>query len=174
MPCIGINFEVIVFAQSLKSSVDLDGTIFETHYNLGIAYTQAEKYPEAVETFENAIKLRPDFADAYYSLAVAQENFAKGVVDGTLKKADKDDKDDADEAQEAPKTVDADGVPAKKVLTKEEKAQAAELFEASIKSYETYLEKGQDIKDKAEVESKIEYLQKQVEKYSEAKPGSAE
>lgn len=155
----------------LKSSIDLDGTIFETHYNLGIAYTQAEKYPEAVETLENAIKLSPEFADAYYSLAVAQENFAKGIVDGTLKPADKD---GSDEAKEAPKKVDEDSLPAKKILTKEEKQKVTELFEDSIKSYQTYLEKGHDISDKAEVESKIEYLQKQVEKYSGVKPVAAQ
>src|SRR5574344_1320668 len=73
----------------LKSSIDLDGTIFETHYNLGIAYTQAEEYPEAVETFKNAEKLRPNFADTYYSLGVAQENYAKGIVDGSIKKSAK-------------------------------------------------------------------------------------
>ena len=38
----------------LKSSADLDGTIFETQYNLALAYTENDDYPEAVETFEKA------------------------------------------------------------------------------------------------------------------------
>ncbi|MEI8128390.1 MAG: tetratricopeptide repeat protein [bacterium] len=136
----------------LKSSIDLDGTIFETHYNLGIAYTQAEKYPEAVETFQKAIKLKPDFADIYYSLAVAQENYAKGIIDGSWKNKDK--------------TQDLDAEKPKKELTTEEKTQIEQLFNESITSYSTYLEKGQDIDDKKDVEEKIEYLKAQALKYS--------
>ena len=136
----------------LKSSIDLDSTIFETHYNLGIAYTQAEKYPEAVETFQSAIKLKPDFTDTYYSLGVAQENYAKGIIDGSLK--------NKDEAQ------DLGAEKPKKELTTEEKAQVEKLLNDSIGSYSTYLEKGQDIEDKKDVEDKIEYLKTQALKYS--------
>ena len=143
----------------LKSSMDLDTTIFETHYNLGIAYTQAEKYPEAVETFENALKLKPSFADTYYSLAVAQENYAKGIIDGSIQ----DKKDELDEDKTELKNIDED---TKKELSDIEKEQVANLLGSSIKSYETYIEKGQDIKDKQDVEDKIEYLKKQLEKYS--------
>jgi tetratricopeptide (TPR) repeat protein len=139
----------------LKSSVDLDSTIFETHYNLGIAYTQAEKYPEAVETFQNAIKLKPDFADTYYSLAVAQENYAKGIIDGSLK--DKTQNKPQDENSEAAKP---------KTLTNEEKVQVAQLMNDSISSYTAYLEKGKDADDRQEVEQKIEYLKTEVLKYS--------
>lgn len=141
----------------LKSSIDLDSTIFETHYNLGIAYTQAEKYPEAVETFKNAIKLKPGFADTYYSLAVAQENFAKGIIDGSIK--DKEEK-----AKSEAKNLDEEKADVK--LTKEEKAQVAQLFNDAITSYSTYLEKGKDIEDKKDVEDKIEYLKTQVTKYT--------
>lgn len=145
----------------LKSSIDLDSTIFETHYNLGIAYTQAEKYPEAVETFKNAIKTKPDFADTYYSLAVAQENYAKGIIDGSLKnKEDKCEKNEAKSSEEEPK---------KKVLTKEEKEQVVQLLNDAITSYNTYLEKGKEIQDKQDVEEKIEYLKTQVAKYSSEK-----
>lgn len=147
----------------LKASIDLDNTIFETHYNLGIAYTQAEKYPEAVETFKNAIKLKPDFADTYYSLAVAQENYAKGITDGTLKNKDKDNQ--KNEAKNEEETSDNKPV----VLTKEEKAQVAQLMQDAIASYNSYLEKGKDIKDKEEVQEKIEYLQNQLPKYSDEK-----
>ncbi len=139
----------------LKSSIDLDSTIFETHYNLGIAYTQAEKYPEAVETFQSAIKLKPDFTDTYYSLAVAQENYAKGIIDGSLKNKD-----------EKIETKDLEIEQPKKELTKEEKVQVEKLLNDSIVSYSTYLEKGQDIEDKKDVEEKIEYLKTQALKYS--------
>lgn len=152
----------------LKSSIDLDNTIFETHYNLGIAYTQAEKYPEAVETFENAIKLRPDFADVYYSLAVAQENYAKGIIDGSIKAKEEEAKDNAEEAPDNSKNDvdDLEEQPKEKKLTAEEKNKVAELLDSSIQSYGKYLEKGQDIKDKKDVEEKIEYLKTQLAKYS--------
>lgn len=140
----------------LKSSVDLDSTIFETHYNLGIAYTQAEKYPEAVETFQNAIKLKPDFADTYYSLAVAQENYAKGIIDGSIAQKAKGEEEKEQEVTEEAKP---------KELTKEEKAQVAVLIEDSISSYSTYLEKNQVADDKSEVQEKIEYLKTMLLKY---------
>lgn len=143
----------------LKSSIDLDGTIFETHYNLGIAYTQAEKYPEAVETFQNAIKLKPDFADTYYSLAVAQENYAKGIIDGSLKKKG--------ECKDEQKNLEEEKTDKK--LTKEEKEQVVQLLNDSITSYSTYLEKGKEIQDKQDVEEKIEYLKIQIAKYSSEK-----
>lgn len=150
----------------LKSSIDLDGTIFETHYNLGIAYTQAEKYPEAVETFNNALKIKPDFTDAYYSIAVAQENFAKGIIDGTIdlkgaavKTEDKQDsaKDSDEEASAKPKE-----------LSQEAKDKVVQLFNDAITSYSTYLEKGKDIEDKEDIQEKIEYLKAQIAKYSPA------
>lgn len=138
----------------LKSSIDLDSTIFETHYNLGIAYTQAERYPEAVDTFQNAIKLKPSFPDTYYSLAVAQENYAQGIIEGTLKTKD---------CEKATKSEES--VSSNKNLTSEEKAQVGKLLNDSIESYTTYLKKGTDIKDKQEVEEKIKYLQEELSKY---------
>lgn len=146
----------------LKSSIDLDGTIFESHYNLGIAYTQAEKYPEAIETFQNAIKLKPTFADTYYSLAVAQENYAEGIIGGSIK-------NDGIKVEEKTKSQDLESEPAvKRKLAKEEIAKIVELLNASMTSYTTYLEKGREIKDKQDVEQKIEYIKTQLEKYAPA------
>lgn len=145
----------------LKSSIDLDSTIFETHYNLGIAYTQAEKYPEAVETFKNATKLKPSFADTYYSLAVAQENYAKGIIDGSLKNKTNTIKDSSDNEDNENSEQDN-----KKTLTADDKTLITNLLNDSIQSYSTYLEKEQNIQDKQEIEEKIEYLKTQVAKYS--------
>lgn len=148
----------------LKSSIDLDSTIFETHYNLGIAYTQAEKYPEAIDTFKNALKLKPTFADTYYSLAVAQENYAKGIIDGTLKEKVK-----SNNAGEEEKATEPSEEIKQKKLTKEEKEQVIQMFNDSMESYNTYLEKASNITDKNEIEEKIEYLKTQVTKYSTEK-----
>ena len=38
--------------ERLKSSIDLDSSIFETHYNLAIAYTKAEDYINATEEYK--------------------------------------------------------------------------------------------------------------------------
>lgn len=149
----------------LKSSIDLDSSFFETHYNLGIAYTQAEKYPQAVETFKKAIKLKPNFPDTYYSLAVAQENYGKGIIDGTIKKDDDDNKDEVENKADTDKNETDDTGKSKK-LTSEEKDQVAQLFNDAIISYSTYLEKSKNANDKNEIEEKIEYLKNQVPKYS--------
>ena len=61
----------------LQASLDLDNTIFETHYNLGIACTNAERYLEAIKAFNDAANLKPNIKDTYYSMAVAQENYAR-------------------------------------------------------------------------------------------------
>ena len=68
----------------LEASVDLDDTIFETQYNLAVAYTYANNYKEAIETFGKAINLKPTMAETYYSLGVAQENFAIDVIKGEV------------------------------------------------------------------------------------------
>lgn len=147
----------------LKAVIDLDATAFEPHYNLAIAYTQAEKYPEAIETFKNALKIKPDFTDTYYSLAVAQENFAKGIIDGSIEETGKRKQETAElkNANEETST--------KKELTKEEKAAVVQLFNDSIESYQTYLEKTQAAENKSEIEEKIEYLKTQIAKYTAEK-----
>lgn len=60
----------------LQASIDLDATMYETHYNLGIAATNAEKYDIAIEAFENGLKLKPDYTNFYYSIAIAQNEYA--------------------------------------------------------------------------------------------------
>lgn len=147
----------------LKSSIDLDSTIFETHYNLGIAYTQAEKYPEAVKTFQSAIKLRPSFADTYYSLAVAQENFARGIIEGSITS---DGKSTKDEKQKNDNEDENSSPKAKIKLSDADNAKIAELFDGAINSYSTYIEKGDNVEDKSEVEEKIEKLKTEILKYS--------
>ena len=66
----------------LRSSIDLDSSIFETHYNLGIALIAAHEYKDAQEAFKNALKLKPDYAYAYYALGLAyekEENLEKSI-----------------------------------------------------------------------------------------------
>lgn len=132
----------------LKSSIDLDDSIFETHYNLGIAYTQAQEYESAVEEFEKALTLKPDADVVHYSLAVAYENQAKDIINPPVKEGEQIDTDDLEEEKE---------------LSLEDKQKIVELFNNSVDSYTKYLEKVNN----EDVKAKIEYLQNEITKYSE-------
>lgn len=136
--------------ERLKSSVDLDETVFETHYNLAVAYTQAEDYPKAIASFKKAIELNPDFQDAYYSLAVAEEDYSIDLAKGIL-------------------AIDESGKPVKvdeETLEKQEKINITpqtaklidELLTDAVNNYSIYLKKGADIQDGDEVKEKIERL----------------
>ena len=122
----------------LQASIDLDSTMYETYYNLGIAATNAKKYETAIEAFENGIKIKPEYADFYYSLAVAQAELAEELVEN--------DEEDS-----------------KKEITEADKTKSQELKEQAIKNVEKYLEINSQIKDKEEVEEFLKDL-KEVEK----------
>ena len=63
--------------ERLKSSIDLDGAIFETHYNLAVAYTQVEDYANATDEFQKAID---QFFDMYgEQIYVGCEAYAESV-----------------------------------------------------------------------------------------------
>lgn len=132
--------------ERLKSSVDLDGSVFETRYNLAVAYTQAEEYENAIQAYKDAMKLNPDFADVYYSLAVCEENLAKDIISGniiveennTLKKVE----------------IEEDKI----VLTDNAVDVLTDLINDSIANYNIYLEKSNE--NTEEIEAKIEDLNK--------------
>lgn len=67
--------------ERLESSLELDGTVYETYYNLGVAYVEAKKYDKAVETLSKAINLNSKYADSYYTLGVAQEGLVDSYAD---------------------------------------------------------------------------------------------
>lgn len=147
------NYEAAI--ERLKSSIDLDATVFETQYNLAVAYTMAEDYPNAIKTYNDAIELNPDFADSYYSLAVCEENLAKDIIskeikvndDGSIEKIDSLDEDEQDTE-----------------LTDKACEQIVSLLESSVSDYEKFMEKSTDF-DKDEIEQKISELKEMSEKY---------
>ena len=65
----------------LQASIDLDSTMYETYYNLGIAATNVKKYDTAIEAFENGLKIKPDYPNFYYSLAVAQAEYLESLLE---------------------------------------------------------------------------------------------
>lgn len=113
----------------LQASLDLDSTMYETYYNLGIASINAKKYEKAIEAFEGGIKIKPDFADFYYSLGVAQTDFADELVEVTEDK---------------------------KEISDEDKLKAIELKKSAVENLTKYLELQPTTEDKKTIEELIE------------------
>lgn len=113
----------------LQASLDLDSTMYETYYNLGIASINAKKYEKAIEAFEGGIKIKPDFADFYYSLGVAQADFADELVEVTEDK---------------------------KEISEEDKLKAIEFKKSAVENLTKYLELKPTAEDKKTIEELIE------------------
>lgn len=141
--------------ERLKSSVDLDPSIFETHYNLAVVYTKAEDYVNAVEEYKKVISMKPNMADSYYSLATAQNNLAVDMKQGKVRL----------NVDGSLATQKEDVFEEKPELTENEKDYIEELYEASLENYKKYLELSPNASDKADVEA-------QIEKIEEANPES--
>lgn len=116
----------------LQSSIDLDATMYETHYNLGIAAISAEKYEKAIEALNNGIKLNPNHSEFYYSLAIAQSSLADQIIE------EYEEKDD-DKNKEI-----------------ELKKDANELKSLAIANLEKYLSLKPNSEDKESIEALIE------------------
>ncbi len=112
----------------LQASLDLDSTMYETYYNLGIAAINAKKYEKAIEAFEGGIKIKPDYADFYYSLGLAQTDLADQVLEVTDEKTK---------------------------ISDEDKAKAAELKKYAAENLSKYLEMTPDTEDRKTIEELI-------------------
>lgn len=145
--------------ERLKSSVDLDGNVFETQYNLAVAYTQAEDYANAIKTYGDVIKINPDFADSYYSLAVCEENLAKDIISGEVVVNEDESIEKAQPATDEETEVKDEKLSdvSIKVLTS--------MIENSISDYQLYLDKSNN-SDKEEIDNKIKELQELLEKHA--------
>lgn len=140
--------------ERLKSSIDLDDTLFESHYNLAIAYTKNGDYVNAVNSYHNAIKLKPDFADAYYSLAVAEEDIITDIFAGNIEA------DESGNVTPVQKEENEEATQAEFTPSETSKAYADKLTDDAILNYETYLEKNPEAQDKTDVEGRINDLKK--------------
>ena len=121
----------------LQASIDLDSTMYETYYNLGIAATSAKKYDIAIDALQNGLKIKPDYANFYYSLAIAQAEYSEQLIE-----SDKDNK---------------------KEISEEYKAKSAELKISAKANAEKYLELNPQAEDKEDVEEFLKNLN-EVEK----------
>ncbi len=146
----------------LQSSVDLDGNIYETRYNLAIAYIKNQDYKNAKEQIEVAMRLKPENADTYYSLGVIHEGIAKELT--TVKETEEETGEETDN-----KTDDK----TEKISNENIEAAILSLNEA-IKAYETYLQKNAEAKDKTEVERQIDSIKKTIEEHEKQLDGTGE
>ena len=137
--------------ERLKSSIDLDPSLFETHYNLAIAYTKAEDYANAMEELKKAQELKPNFPDVYYSLATAQNNLA---VDMTQLKV----RMNIDDTLFTPKSEESSTMELSDKLTDKEKKLISELYDSATENYEKYLELNPNAEDKADVQAQLEKI----------------
>ena len=67
--------ELVSKIATLSSTLKKEGSLY--NYNLGVAYTQAKLYDEAIEAYEKALKINPDMAEAYYNLGLIYENIER-------------------------------------------------------------------------------------------------
>lgn len=143
----------------LESSVDLDGTIFETRYNLGVAYISAQEFKKAQTQLEEAIKIKPEFTDSYYSLAVAKESDALKILE----------EDENDQTNTEPQTAETqdDETDGLKNISEEEAKYLVDTLNSSTELYKKYLELKPQSNDKEEVEAQINYLEETISKYSQ-------
>lgn len=52
----------------LKTAIALDPKLSQAHFELGVLYTEQQKYPEAINELRKAIGLQPDLTNAHYRL----------------------------------------------------------------------------------------------------------
>ncbi len=150
--------------ERLKSSIDLDSSVFETQYNLAVAYTKAEDYSNAITAYDNAIKLNPDFPDSYYSLAVCEENLAKDIISGYVKVND----DDSIEKVEVEENSDLEsGDKEEQKLSENAKKMIVSLLNDAVSDYGIYLDKSNTVDDREFVEKKIKELQQLIAENSQ-------
>ena len=138
----------------LKSSIDLDPSIFETQYNLAVAYTENEDYDDAIEAYKKAINLKPDSAEAFYSMAVMYENYAKDLFAGNTKEQKEKMANEEDDANNK-MTFDSEG---KFKPTESELNLVKEYYQESISAYEKYMELAPDSKEMNDVKAHVEEL----------------
>ncbi len=135
----------------LQASLDLDSTMYETYYNLGVASINAKKFEKAIEALEGGIKIKPDFADFYYSLGIAQSEYADEIIAESEASAEEN-KTPAEKINEVNTVMEADI----RIELSEAKTKAIEYKKASVENLKKYLEMQPDTKDKETIEALIQ------------------
>lgn len=143
--------------ERLQSGIELDNSIYETHYNLGVAYLEAGEYEKAIDSLNTALKLNSKYANTYYTLAVAQEKLADSMINADTSSITTDDNGDTVQPKSPTYTNVSDSV----------KEKMIEGYLTSIENYQKYTkivrspqkteEVNEHIKDMEKVLSKLGY-----------------
>ena len=135
----------------LQASLDLDSTMYETYYNLGVAAISAKKYDKAIEALDGGMKIKPDFADFYYSLGIAQSEKANEIMEKATEKLNEE-ASNTGNINEKNVVMEAE----KRTEVSNAKKEATELKKAAVDNLTKYLEMKPDTADKETIEALIE------------------
>lgn len=144
----------------LEASLDLDANVFETHYNLGVAYLNAKRFDDAINTLTRATELRPDFADTYYSLAVAIDEKNSEEIEQIKNPQLYDENNEPILITQDTTVVEQDS---NKKLSEEEKAIITQKVNESIQAYNNYLEKNPNAEEKSSIENRLSSLNAELD-----------
>lgn len=133
-----------------QSSVDLDENVFESRYNLGVAYIAKEEFKKAIDELKIAVQINPDSPDAYYSYAVALESYGFSVFEKKEPTADL-----------------ADAIIVEEEITQDMANDGLEYANKSVKMYEKYLALSPEAKDKDIIISHINEIKENIKKYAD-------
>lgn len=128
----------------LKSSLDLDNEVFQTHYNLSVAYNNVENYEGSLEESKKVLELKPDLTDVYYNMAIAKEALAYKVID---------------------KQADENGNISE--LTLDEIADFNNKAADAVDTYNEYLVKKVSAPETEQINAKIAELNKKIKEYTD-------
>ncbi len=132
----------------LKSSLELDDNVYQTHYNLGAAYNDIGKYEEAIEELNKSLELKPDFVEPYYIIAMAKEAIAYRIVE---------------------KEPDESGIIPEPTL--DELADFNNKAADAVDTYNQYLVKKPDAPEADKINEKIAELNKKIKEYTDIYDG---
>lgn len=130
----------------LEASVDLDGNIYESRYNLASAYLQVGRNEEALKNIEVALTLEKNEPIVFYTHGVAAMNVANELYE----KKDKDGKI-------TPVTFDTEE------LEKRAAVRYVELMTDSNKSFEKYTELAPNAEDTQQIFELIKENQAKID-----------
>ncbi len=142
----------------LESSVDLDGSIFETRYNLAVAYINKEEYAKAANQLSEAAALNPSNPDVYYTLGVAYEGEADSKL---IKKVQDDSFESTTENSEKEDGTFGSGI----FLNAKDTEFAVIKLDEAIKAYQKYLEMTKKTDDIEKVQEHIKELEEDKAAY---------
>lgn len=144
----------------LQASLDLDSSMYQTYYNLGVAAINAEKYETAIEALEGGIGVKSDYSNFYYSLGVAQIGLADEIMEKAAE-TEMENKADDDENNEA-------------VNPEEVKNRALVLKQNAIKNLEKYLKMEPDTSDRESIQEMIKQSEEFISESNEQEKAQKE